>query len=333
VTISPGNTRALTFRSDDVFPSRRVRFPLRGTYLSSACGEFWSRDLCGGSRFDLCLTSPPYEDARAYGIGFKLRGRDWVTWAADRFMDDLAASSNAVAWVVDGKTVDRRWSGTPFDLWCELRNRGAALRKPIIYRRSGIPGKTDYLRNDYEIVIVAAADPTGRFAYSDPLAIGSPPKFKYTGAMSNRSASGARDARGRQARPAIANPGNVFSGSVGGGKMGSRIAEAHDAPFPLWLAARLVRMLCPPGGRVLDRFAGSGTTLAAAGYLGRSAFGCDVDPWSAGLCMDRIEEVRQHAARFDAGDHASIPWEPLSLLRAGVTDRTTSRERRGARGA
>jgi DNA modification methylase len=30
---------------------------------------------------DLVLCSPPYEDARTYGIGFNLKGQDWVDWA------------------------------------------------------------------------------------------------------------------------------------------------------------------------------------------------------------------------------------------------------------
>ena len=33
--------------------------------------------------FDLVVTSPPYEDARTYGIGFSLKGQDWVDWSVE----------------------------------------------------------------------------------------------------------------------------------------------------------------------------------------------------------------------------------------------------------
>jgi hypothetical protein len=29
---------------------------------------------------DLVFTSPPYEDCRTYGIGFNLKGQEWVDW-------------------------------------------------------------------------------------------------------------------------------------------------------------------------------------------------------------------------------------------------------------
>ena len=47
----------------------------------------------------------------------------------------------------------------------------------------------------------------------------------------------------------------------------------HPAPFPEDLAVRAIRLYTGPGGHVLDPFAGSGTTAAAAAALGR--------PWTA----------------------------------------------------
>lgn len=51
---------------------------------------------------------------------------------------------------------------------------------------------------------------------------------------------------------------------------------AHFAPFPAALAERCLRCGCPPGGVVLDPFAGSGTTLLAARALGRPAIGIEL---------------------------------------------------------
>lgn len=50
----------------------------------------------------------------------------------------------------------------------------------------------------------------------------------------------------------------------------------HPTPKPLPLMEHLVRASCPPGGTVLDPFAGSGTTLLAAKNEGRRAVGVEM---------------------------------------------------------
>lgn len=52
--------------------------------------------------------------------------------------------------------------------------------------------------------------------------------------------------------------------------------EAHPAPFPVELARRAVVAGCPPGGTVLDPFAGSGTTGRAALDEGRRFVGIEL---------------------------------------------------------
>jgi modification methylase len=52
----------------------------------------------------------------------------------------------------------------------------------------------------------------------------------------------------------------------------------HPAPFPLELAARLVRMFSFAGDTVLDPFAGTGTTSLASATFGRNSIGVEIDP-------------------------------------------------------
>jgi len=49
----------------------------------------------------------------------------------------------------------------------------------------------------------------------------------------------------------------------------------HPAAFPEALARFWIKYLCPPGGLVLDPFAGSGTTCAVAKALGRAWVGIE----------------------------------------------------------
>lgn len=55
--------------------------------------------------------------------------------------------------------------------------------------------------------------------------------------------------------------------------------EGNDHPTvkPVALMVYLCRLIVPPGGLVLDPFCGSGSTLLAAGKLGLSAIGLDIE--------------------------------------------------------
>ena len=57
---------------------------------------------------------------------------------------------------------------------------------------------------------------------------------------------------------------------------------------------QLLRELCglaPPGGLILDPFAGSGTTVVAAALEGRRAWGCELSPEYQRIAEQRIAEV------------------------------------------
>jgi site-specific DNA-methyltransferase (adenine-specific) len=51
----------------------------------------------------------------------------------------------------------------------------------------------------------------------------------------------------------------------------------HPAPFPIELPRRCIKMFSFPGDKVVDPFAGSGTTLLIAEVLGRPAVGLDIN--------------------------------------------------------
>lgn len=52
-------------------------------------------------------------------------------------------------------------------------------------------------------------------------------------------------------------------------------SEGHPAPYPPQLATWCMKLICKPGGTVLDPFTGSGSTLFAAKSLGRKAIGIE----------------------------------------------------------
>jgi DNA modification methylase len=70
------------------------------------------------------------------------------------------------------------------------------------------------------------------------------------------------------------NEGDVWTIGVGGDATARELG--HPAPFPPKLVHRIVGHACPPGGVVLDPFAGSGTVLRVARSAGRRFLGCDL---------------------------------------------------------
>jgi DNA modification methylase len=258
---------------------------------------------------DLVFGSPPYEDARTYGIDFKLKGQEWVDWMVEVYKASLRVSKGLVAFVVQGRTKQFRWTASPVLLMADLHRAGIHLRNPPLYYRSGIPGQggPDWLRSDYEWIICAAQP--GKLAWSDNTAMGHPPKCRPGGKPTHRKKNGERVrlTNGGMRLPngtprkhgytintiKLANPGNVIKCS--GGHCGSKLAHENEAPFPEKLAEFFVKSFCPPGypplcGTVLDPFMGSGTTLAVAKKNGRRGIGIDIRESQVELTKRRLNE-------------------------------------------
>ena len=250
---------------------------------------------------DLVFCSPPYENARQYGMGFDLKGDAWVDWAYYGYVECLRVCRGLVAWVIEGRTRQFCWSCAPMYLATRLHKQGFAIRKPPIYHRVGIPGSggPDWLRNDYEF-IVCGQKHRGKLPWSDNTAMGHDPKYPPGGAPSHRMPNGARINKSRRRRgdgyetqtykpPKRANPGNVIKCHVGGGHLGSKLAHENEAPFPESLAEFFIRSFCPPDGTVLDPFSGSGTTAAVAKRLGRKFIASDIRESQVELTQRRLE--------------------------------------------
>jgi adenine-specific DNA-methyltransferase len=76
----------------------------------------------------------------------------------------------------------------------------------------------------------------------------------------------------------------------------------HPCQFPIALAQRLVRALCPRDGMVIDPYLGSGSSAMAALVEGRDFMGCDIEAKYVRIARDRIAE-------FHAGN---VKMRPLN---------------------
>jgi DNA modification methylase len=78
-----------------------------------------------------------------------------------------------------------------------------------------------------------------------------------------------------------------------------RTRGEHNAYFPRALVERCVLTGSPPGGRVLDPFVGSGTTLGAALGLGRHSVGIDLSSSYTSHARSRLEDSGARRADWE----------------------------------
>ena len=72
---------------------------------------------------------------------------------------------------------------------------------------------------------------------------------------------------------------------------GESTRHGHPAPYPVPLAARLIKMFSFAGDTVLDPFAGTGTTALAALETGRSSISVEIEPKYLAMANQRLREA------------------------------------------
>lgn len=79
--------------------------------------------------------------------------------------------------------------------------------------------------------------------------------------------------------------------------LGGASTANHPAPFPLKLAARLIRMFSFVGDTVFDPFVGTGTTAVAAAACGRNSINTEVDSEYFAMSVDRLSTAMSSATQ------------------------------------
>lgn len=263
---------------------------------------------------DAIVTSPPYADQRAYEPGetggrrgniaatarVRAQSRAARSGAPDRWVEQLRPFTDAMLPLlaphgsmmlnlgvvlrdgVEHECTDRILDGCRAAGW-------RLLQRLVWHKPNGqVPSAPGYLTVAHEFVLWLAPNPglawrahcqpAGSRASREVRKPHSPAsaariRSLYTGAGTHRKQSNGTPAAHRL-HPDGARPTTVLRHPVGGRPNPNR----HPARMPLGLARDLVAMCCPPGGLVLDPFAGDCTTGVAALRLGRRFIGIEIDP-------------------------------------------------------
>ena len=239
------------------------------------------------SSINLCVTSPPYADQRKDmypGVpeseypDFTV---DWMSKLWDKLTDD-----GSVLFVIDPHVKAGVQSDYVLRTQLALREFGWKEHQTQIWLKKdrGPLGHNQWPRHCYEQMLwfSKSAKP-----FCDPRISG-----KLTDHLTMNDYAHSRWTNGgTPGKKGIARVPNVWDIPVGNNEKN----VAHPAKFPVALPKALIQTFCPPGGTVLDNFAGSGSTLIAAKQLGCSFYGFDIMPEYVRLAQKRLAEVEPPA--------------------------------------
>ena len=261
---------------------------------------------------DLIAFSPPYCDARTYGMGC-----DWGMGEYSRLGDAVfAALKPGGHALVNVDAPVREWRpgfGTergfhPWRLMLDWAERvGFRVPDRLAFGRMGTVGEyAGRFRNDWEALLWLQKP--GAHGWFDKRTIaedglrgafvGNVGRHSKVDGVRNRRMTGWAAEEGKKQR------GTLWDYSLAGnGHTGAPDLEDQDHParWPYRLARDIVVCFCPPGGLVVDPFVGAGTTAAAALAEGRRFVGGDLGarqgdgvPWvtvAHGVLTERKRQV------------------------------------------
>jgi len=268
-------------------------------------------EAMGGA--DLVAFSPPYCDARTYGMDVSWDDADYAR-LGDFVFRALKPGGHAL---VNVDAPVREWRpgfGTergfhPWRMMLDWAERvGFRVPDRLAFGRHGQPGAFWGFRNDWEPLLWFQR-PGAKGWEPDAVAIGARRRASNaTGGRRNRD--GSTDSHTQRATlPDVARRGTLWAyGTAGPGHTGAPDIEAqgHPARWPYRLASDIVRCFCPPGGLVVDPFVGAGTTAAAALDHGRRFVGGDLG--------SRQDHEQNRARGLDP-----VPW--VEVTRRVLTER------------
>ena len=235
---------------------------------------------------DLVVTSPPYDDIRAYN-GFSLN-----LPAIGKELNRILKDGGIAAMVIQDSTRNFGKTLTSFKTiidWCD--NAGFKLFETVIYRKYGTEGAwwTKRFRVDHEYMPIFLKGDRPAYFNKEPLKVPSKHGGKTMTGSGNRRTDGTttktitREINGMKCR------GTVWDYLNAGDK--NPLKRKHPATFPDKIPTDFIQCFCPPKGIVLDPFIGCGSTAVAAKQLGRNYIGIDISKEYCKLAEERIKSI------------------------------------------
>lgn len=237
------------------------------TIFAENCLDTLSR--MADESIDMVLTSPPYDDLRAYnGYSFDFE-------AIAKELVRVIKPSGIIVWVIGDATKNGNESGSSFRQALHFQSLGLNLHDTMIYEKNSPAYPASRTGNRY----------TQIFEFMFVLSKGKP-NCNLLIDKPNKWA-GHKDFSGKLKNPVpdFSPRNNIwkYTTSFNGVK--------HPAPFPEQLAADHISSWSNPGDTIYDPFMGSGTTAKMSLLAGRNFIGSEISSEYVALANDRIAGI------------------------------------------
>ena len=243
---------------------------------------------------DLILADPPYGLGKDYGNDSDMRsGDDFVAWTRswlELAIPKLKPSGSLYIFCT--------WQYAP-EIFCFLKTRLTMVNEIIWDRR--VPSMGGTTRR-----FTSVHDNIGFFAVSKDYYFDLDPVRIPYDAITKKARS-RKLFEGSKWLEQGYNPKDVWSVS----RLHRQHAERVDHPTqkPLEIVERMVLASCPPGGRVLDPFMGSGTTAVACARQRREFVGYEINESYCAIARERVSAAAPVALTEPATPVASVDVE------------------------
>lgn len=231
---------------------------------------------------DLLITSPPYDDIRAYN-GYTF---DFPTFRSmARQMYRVLRPGGVLVWVVGDRTTNSSESLTSMRQAIYFRDSvGFLAYDTMIYYRLGPPQTKRRYEQHFEYMHVMTKGVPKTFN-----GIRSPklyPEKKARVKAFSRNPDNSVDMGTNNVTELYKLEGNVWK--IPCQRSGDEFSSKHPAPFPEELARRHIHTWSNPGDIICDPMMGSGTTGKVALSMGREFVGIDISAEYVALATERL---------------------------------------------
>lgn len=245
------------------------------------------------NRFDLTVTSPPYDHIRDYDGTYAPDSLDWRGVIKELYR--VTAQGGVVVWVVADATKNGSESGTSFMQALWAKECGFNLHDTMIYQVSGTGAKGSnyaYWQAFEYMFVWSKGKPKVVNRIADVKNVHGGRREKPT---PKNDRLGTRMMRNGVTLPMYSVRPNVWKYHAG---TNGEPSSDHPAPFPLKLAKDHILSWSAAGDVVFDPFAGSGTTGVACMQLGRRFVGCEINPAYHAIAQRRIGDAAAQPMLF-----------------------------------
>lgn len=250
---------------------------------------------CEGETYDMILTSPPYDQRRAYN-GYTFNFQSMAQQCTK-----VLKPGGVIVWVVADATINGSESLTSFKQAIYFTEQcGLRLHDTMIFAKNNpIPGDHGpRYRGSFEYMFVFSK---GKPKTYNPITwrtkekVGFAERFR----LEEQGRRGYKMPENAVLKTSMerTHP-NIFFYTVAGGRKGQD-KQTHPAVFPEHLAEDQIRTWTNPGDLILDPLAGSGTSLYTAHLLDRAYVGIEISPAYIKICQENILRAENAAPIFE----------------------------------